>query len=321
MEAILITGAAGFIGAHLAARFVDENKYRLVLTDSVLPSVPARVKHPGGAIAIKADLRIAEEMIRVVSASKPLKAVFLFHGIMSSGSEASPGLSEEVNLDATRSLLRFLAEETRGVRVVYASSVAVYGPPLPAVVTDATTPTPLGTYGTHKFMTELYINEMHRRGDIDAFSLRFPTITVRPGKPTQAASSFLSGMIREPMNGQESVIPILDRSFKGWLCGPKTLVENLVLVLELPGDVLPLHKRALNMPGIVATIQEMRDALARVGGKDKLTFLREEEDPDAKALLESWPGEVDVSTALKLGLAQDQSFENIVREYVATLGT
>jgi len=320
MQNVLITGAAGFIGSQLATKLLNSTLYRVILADNVSPTIPASYG-PDKGLCLTADLCDPEQVSSMISASKPLKAVFLFHGIMSSGSEADPDLSRRVNLDATALVLSMLAKECPGVRVIYASSVAIYGTPLPKVVTDATTPTPLGTYGTHKFMTELLINEMNRRGQIDAFSLRFPTISVRPGKPTQAASSFFSGMIREPMNGLECVVPLVDRDFTTSLCGPRTLVENLVKMMEMPGDVLPSHIRFLNMPGIPVTVQDMMDALAEVGGRDKLELLREEEDPSCAALLRSWPGKFDYSTALGLGLEVDGSFVEVVREYVATLDT
>lgn len=238
---------------------------------------------------------------------------------MSSGSEADPVLSLKVNLDATRALLYKLAETNRGVRVLYASSQAVYGAPFPDEITDAVTPTPAGVYGTHKLMTEVMVNDMHRRGLIDAFSLRFPTVSVRAGKPTQAASSFLSGIIREPMNGQECVVPIEDRGYRAVLSGPGTLVENLLKVLHLPSDALPSHIRWMNFPGISLTVQELLDALVKVGGEDRLQYVKEETDPVMERILRTWPRRVDDSTAMKLGLQRDESGESLVREYAATM--
>lgn len=311
---ILITGAAGFIGSILAARLLND-QYRVILTDVVQPPIPSGVSNPELAVCNQSDLSNPQSIKDLIAASQPLAAVFIFHGIMSSGSEADPELSTRVNLDGTRALLVALAASNPGIRVVYASSQAVYGPPLPPVVTDATTPTPASVYGTHKLMCELLINDMHRRGLIDAFSLRFPSISVRAGKPTQAASSFLSGMIREPLNGQECVIPLKDREYRAVLCSPSVLIENLVRVMRLPGDSLLPHTRAMNVPGISATVQEMIDALEQVGGKEVVKLLKEGTDPEAERLLRSWARDVDASTALKLGLIQDESAESLVNEY------
>lgn len=150
-----------------------------------------------------------------ISKSTPpnTRHVYIFHGIMSAGSEANYDLGLKVNLDGTRVLLEKLRQTKPGTRVIYASSQAVYGRPFPDTITEDVFPTPEGSYGSEKLMCELLINDMTRRGFIDGFSLRFPTISVRPGKPSQAASSFISGIIREPLAGKECVVPVKDRSF------------------------------------------------------------------------------------------------------------
>lgn len=314
---VLITGAAGFIGQQLAARLLNDasGQYRAILSDIVAPPIPPHAGPPERAVSVRADLRDPGSLGDLIASSRPLAAVFVFHGIMSSGSEADPHLSFAVNLDSTRALLMALAAASPGVRVVYASSQAVYGPPLPPVVTDSTAPTPASVYGTHKLMSELLINDLHRRGLLDAFSLRFPSISVRAGKPTQAASSFLSGIFREPLNGQKCVIPLKDRSYRAVLCSPSILMENLVKVMHLPKDSLPPHIRGMNVPGISATIQEMIDALEVFGGKEAVALLREESDPVTERILRSWALDVDCSTALRLGLVRDESVKSLVSEY------
>ncbi|KAJ9249329.1 hypothetical protein DTO271D3_7973 [Paecilomyces variotii] len=312
---ILITGAAGFIGQLLARELLNEESYKVTLTDINEPPIPKGVKYPQNARIIKADLLSGADTV----VDKSLDAVYAFHGIMSSGSEANFDLGLRVNIDATRSLLDELRKTAPGVRVIYSSSQAVYGQPLPEVVDDSVTPTPQSSYGAEKLICEALINEYTRRGFITGFTLRFPTISVRPGAPTAAASSFLSGMIREPLNGQESVIPLKDRSFKSWLCSPRTLVHNLLFTLTLPPDSLPPHIRQINVPGICVTIQEMMDALEKIGGKDKLALLKEEEDASLKAILHSWPTKFDNSQAIKLGFKRDSSFEQAVIDYKDSL--
>lgn len=308
---ILITGAAGFIGQELAKALLNDPTYRVTLTDIIEPPIPKGVKYPQNATPFKADLVTGSAAV----VDRTLDAVYVFHGIMSSGAEANFDLGISVNIDATRNLLEALRLTRPGVRVIYASSQAIYGQPLPDVVDDSVIPTPQSSYGAEKIVCETLINEYTRRGFITGFVFRFPTISVRPGKPTAAASSFLSGMIREPLAGKESVIPIRDRSFKSWLCSPKTLIHNLLFALTLPSESLPPHIRQVNVPGISVSIQEMRDALEKVGGKDKLALLKEEEDPAQKKILQSWPTRFDNAKAFSLGFKPDSSFEQAVIDY------
>lgn len=308
---ILITGAAGFIGQLLAKELLNDPSYTLILTDINEPPVPAEVKYPQNARTVTADLLQGADAV----VEKSLDAVYAFHGIMSSGSEANFDLGMTVNVDATRNLLEALRATCPGVKVIYSSSQAVYGLPLPEVVDDTIIPTPQSSYGAEKVICETLINEYTRRRFITGFTLRFPTISVRPGRPTAAASSFLSGMIREPLNGEECVIPVEDRSFKSWLCSPKTLVHNLILTLSLPANSVPFHIRQINVPGICVTVQEMMDALAKVGGEGKLALLKEKEDPTLRPILNSWPTRFDNSQAISLGMKRDTSFEEAVRDY------
>ncbi|KAL5340108.1 hypothetical protein BJX70DRAFT_362205 [Aspergillus crustosus] len=312
---VLITGGAGFIGQLLAKELLNDRSYTLVLTDINEPPIPAGVKYPQNARTVTADLLTGADTV----VGKSLDAVYAFHGIMSSGSEANFDLGMTVNVDATRNLLEALRATCPGVRVVYSSSQAVYGLPLPDVVDDTVIPTPQSSYGAEKIICETLVNEYTRRGFITGFILRFPTISVRPGRPTAAASSFLSGMIREPLNGEECVIPVEDRSFKSWLCSPKTLVHNLILTLSLPADSLPPHIRQINVPGICVTVQEMIDALVKIGGENKLALLKEKEDPTLRPILDSWPTRFDNAQAIALGMKRDSSFEDAVRDYQVSL--
>lgn len=309
---ILITGAGGFIGQFLARKLLEDSSHQLTLTDIIDCPIPKGSKYPQNAKVIKGDL--FEKLDELVT--KDLNAVYVFHGIMSAGSEANFDLGMKVNVDATRILLEKLRNTAPGIRVIYASSQAVYGRPFPDVITEDVFPTPEGSYGAEKMICEYLINDYTRKGYIDGFSCRFPTISVRPGKPSQAASSFISGIIREPLDGKECVVPVKDRKFPSWVCSPRTLINNLVHALTLPGDSLPSHKRTVNMPGLLATVQDMMDALAKVGGEDKLQHIKEEDDPALGPILYSWAYKFDNKLALSLGYKPDTSFEQAVREYV-----
>lgn len=224
-----------------------------------------------------------------------------------------------VNFDATRALLETLRKTAPGVKVIYTSSQAVYGGEFQEPMTEVMRATPQNSYGCEKMMCEYLLNDYNRRGFVDALIFRLPTISVRAGKPTAAASSFLSGMIREPMQGLPCEIPIVDRAFKHWLCSPRVLIDNLVHALRVPKDALPDYDRVVNLPGIGVTVQDMMDSLARVGGEDKLKYLSEKEDPAVKPILYSWPTTFDNKKGLGLGFKRDNSFDDIVKDFAKTL--
>ena len=311
---ILITGAGGFVGQLLAEHLLNEN-HTVILADIFEPPIPTRAKNQQNATCVKADLFTSPASVL----SKDLDAMYVFHGIMSAGSEEDFDLGYRVNLHSTLNLLEAVRQMCPGVRWIYSSSTAIFGQPLPELPNESTVPTPQGSYGTQKAMIEYAINDYTRRGLINGFALRFPTISVRPGKPTQAASSWMSGIIREPLQGKESVLPC-DDDFKAWLCSPRTLVRNLLHALTLPKDCMAPHMRQVLLPGITANVKEMLDALREVGGEDAVKLVkREKPTPEIKAMLDSWPITFDVSKALGLGFVADQNFKGAVEDFAASL--
>lgn len=313
---ILITGAAGFIGQIVTKALLGDPNHILSLADTAEPPIPRGSKHPQNATPIKADLTRAPESV----VTEHLDAAILLHGVMSSAAEANIELGYRVNVKATWEVLDHLAQAFPGIRVLYASSEAVYGSPVPeSKVNESHISTPEMSYGAQKVICETLINDYTRRGLINGFSLRFPTISVRPGAPSPAISAFLSGIIREPLNGQVCVVPLKDRSWRHWMSSPKTLVHNILVALQLPRDALAPHRRAINMPGFAVSVQDMMDALELIGGKDKLALVHEKEVPEIQGVLYSWADDFDNSLAISLGMKQDTSFVQSVRDYVETM--
>lgn len=312
---ILVTGASGYIGQVLAEGLLNAG-HSVTLADIAEPTVPdGASNHASRATCIKTDLFEHAESI----VSHDLDAIYILHGIMSAGSEADIDLGYRVNLYSVLKLLEAVRQNCPGVRVIYTSSIAAYGSPLPDLPSETTVCTPQTSYGTHKIMVEAMLNDYNRRGFITAFTFRLAGISVRSGKPTQAASSWMSGIIREPLQGLETSIPCGD-DFKCWICSPRTLVKNLIIALTLPANCMPAHIRQVLLPGIVVTVREMLQALKEVGGDEAVKLVRREEPtPEIKAMLDSWPTQFDDSKALGLGFVPDQPFRDTVQDFANTL--
>jgi D-erythronate 2-dehydrogenase len=225
-----------------------------------------------------------------------------------------------VNLDATRSLLEVCRQQARPPKVVFASSVAVFGGALPALVTDATAPTPVSSYGVQKLMGELLVGDYARKGFIDGRAVRLPTIVVRPGKPNAAASSFASGIIREPLAGEAAVCPVEPETAL-WILSPACASEALVHAHEIPRDAWQAAGRgALNLPGRTVTVAEMLQALREVGGAAAAERVTIAPEAKIKAIVQSWPARFDTARADALGFTRDNDFASIVRAHVQAMG-
>lgn len=320
---VLITGGAGFLGHRLAARLLQGGTLagpdgrprrieRLTLLDQVEPGAlaDARVETVVGDIA---DPRLMDRAI-----DSGTDAVFHLAAVVSGTAEADFDLGMRVNLDATRALLERCRALGRAPRVVFTSSVAVYGGDLPETVQDSTILNPQTSYGTEKAVGELLVNDYSRRGFIDGRILRLPTVSVRPGRPNTAASSFASGIIREPLNGVEAVCPV-DASARLWLISPATVVECLVVGHDLPAAAFG-RTRAVNLPGFSITVAEMVSALERVAGAAVARRIRWAPDPTIARMVATWPGRIDNARALALGFPADADFESVIRRYIAEAG-
>jgi nucleoside-diphosphate-sugar epimerase len=316
---VLITGGAGFLGKALAAQLLrrghlagvaggNEQIERITLTDVVGAEGfdDRRVVPVSGDIA---DRTLLQQLITTQTT-----AIFHLAAVVSGQAEVDFDLGMRVNLDGTRTLLEVCRAVGHRPRVVFASSVAVYGGALPEVVLDSTPLTPQTSYGTQKAIGELLVADYTRKGFIDGRSLRLPTVTVRPGKPNAAASSFASGIIREPVNGEESVCPV-DRSTRIWVISPESAVGGFIHAHDLPGDRLGWN-RSISLPGLSVTVGEMAAALERVAGSAAAARIRWERDPRITRLVDTWPGTLDAGRARELGFPHDQNFDAIVRAYV-----
>ncbi|KAI9370550.1 Metalloenzyme, LuxS/M16 peptidase-like protein [Aspergillus egyptiacus] len=304
---IIITGASGYVGQELAAALLaSSSDLTVTLTDVVTPEVPAAAaEHASRAKCIEADLTVPKVVDELFNESHHYETVYLLHGIMSSGSEANFELGMRVNLDATRYILDRLRTVQPGVKVVFTSSLAVYGLAPPGFIIDETNfpPVPLSSYGSQKLIVETLLNDYSRRGFLDGRAVRLPTVTVRAGKPTQAASSFASGIIREPFNGEKAILPV-SKEVEMWICSPYTVVKNLIHAAKIPKEAFG-DSRSVNLPGLKITVQEMLDALEEVGGKERRALVEEKYDADIDRIVQTWSPHFNPARAYKLGFSAD----------------
>lgn len=313
---ILITGGAGFLGLRLARRLLETHRdeISLILVDRVTTSAFAddpRVQ------SVACDVAERTEIERLVSADTAV--IYHLAAIVSGQAEVEFDLGMRINLDATRLLLELSRRLPTPPKFIFTSSIAVFGGELPPAVNDQTAVHPQSSYGAQKAVGELLVNDYSRKGFVDGRVLRLPTISVRPGKPNRAASSFVSGIIREPLNGEAAVCPVKSE-VRLWLSSPVTAVENLVYALTVPAASFGVN-RTVNLPGITVTVGEMIATLERIAGPETVARIRFERDEAIERIVESWPGQFDVARAVALGFRTDSDFESIVRHYQREIST
>jgi nucleoside-diphosphate-sugar epimerase len=315
---VLIIGAAGMLGGKLAERLVrdgrlgDERISALTLVDRVAADPPADPGLPVESTA--ADLSEAGAAAALV-AGRP-DVIFHLAAVVSGEAEQDLEKGYRVNLDGTRMLLDAIRALGGGYRprLVFSSSIAVFGPPFPDVIGDDHVPTPATSYGTQKAMAELLLSDLTRRGIVDAVAIRLPTIVVRPGTPNLAASGFFSGIIREPLNGQDAVLPV-SPDVRHWFASPRAAIGFLVHAATLDGAALG-DRRALTMPGVSATVAQELEALRRVAGDEAVARVRHEPDEAIARIVSGWPRAFDARRALALGFVAEAGVDEIVRVYV-----
>ena len=302
---VLVLGAAGMLGRKLAERLAGDGRVtELALVDVAASSTDvdvADVAAPGAAAALVAN--------------RP-DTIFHLAAVLSGEAEADFDKGYRVNLDGTRMLLEAVRAVGGGYRprVVFASSIAVFGAPFPHPNGDDFQTPPLTSYGTQKAIGELLLADYTRRGFLDGVGIRLPTICVRPGAPNRAASGFFSGIIREPLNGEDAVLPVPD-DVRHWFASPRAAVDFLVHAAEIDGAAVG-DRRSLTMPGVSATVAEQIEALRRAGGEEAVRRIRREPDETIMRIVSGWPGRFDAQRALALGFRAERDFDEIVRVHV-----
>lgn len=317
---ILITGAAGMIGVKLARHLASAGHLgarpisTLQLTDVVMPTAPTGFA--GEVDATAADLSAPGVAAQLI-AKRP-DVIFHLAAVVSGEAEADYEKGYRVNLDSTREL--FEAVRTEGLkapyrpRVIFSSSLAVFGSPLPDAIEDDFLTAPLTSYGTQKAMGELLLNDLSRRGIFEGVTIRLPNICVRPGKPNKAASGFFSSIIREPLSGAESILPVSD-DVRGWHASPRAAVGFLAHAAVIDLSSLGA-RRALNMPGLSVSVGEQIEALRELAGEAAVKLIRRQPDATVARIVGGWPKAFRPERARALGFHAENSFQDIIRIYM-----
>jgi D-erythronate 2-dehydrogenase len=322
---ILITGGAGFLGQQLIADLLKRGSLDVGSGQQAIVSITCfdqaagvirdpKVRNVAGNIADQTEV--------LALVAEDTRAVIHLAAVVSGTAEANFDLGMRVNVDGTRYVLEACramnAKTGKPTRFLFSSSIAVFGGTLPAVIVDSTAATPQGSYGVQKLIGEQLVQDYSRKGFIDGRAVRVPTVVVRPGEPNGAASGFASGIIREPMNGKEAILPV-DPKTKMWIASPRAVVGMFIHALQTPADAWGWH-RVLNLPGLVASMEQELAALKLVGGAAALARVKYQPDEKIIKLVDTWATTFDTARANAMGFTADKDFESIVRGYVADNG-
>ncbi|HEV3240174.1 MAG TPA: D-erythronate dehydrogenase [Casimicrobiaceae bacterium] len=316
---IVVTGGAGFLGSRLAraalarGKLTDARGETRALRELILVDVvPANLSDPRVSV-VTGDLADPALIERVVTADTD--SVFHLAAVVSGQTEAEFDVGMRVNVDATRALLERCRQLSRPPKFVFTSSLAVFGGSLPDPVPDDAPVTPQTSYGAQKAIGEFLVYDMTRKGYIDGRSLRLPTITVRPGKPNKAASSFASSVIREPLSGVDTVCPVA-ASTEVWVSSPRAAVANLLIGHEAPAALFG-NTRSINVPGICVRVDEAVAALRRIAGDVVADRVKWQLDPEIDRIVATWPTRFAPVLGPAIGMRADPNFDSIVRAYIA----
>lgn len=317
---VLISGAAGMIGRKFTAAIAGTGKLgshtvaKLTLTDTIKPEIPPGFAGVVANLALDvSDPQAASQLV----ADRPDVIVHLA-AIVSGEAEQDFDKGYRINLDGTRYLfdaIRHLSKTSDYCpRLIFASSVAVFGAPMPDEIDDTFLTAPLTSYGTQKAIGELMLQDYTRRGFFDGLVIRLPTICIRPGLPNAAASGFFSSILREPLAGKPAILPVPD-TVRHWHASPRAAVGFLIHAATM--DTSPVgHRRVLNMPGVSATVAEQIEALRAIAGDKAVALIRHEPAPEIMRIVSNWPRAFAPDRAIALGFRAESSFEEIIRIHI-----
>ena len=314
---VLILGGAGMVGRNLAARLLADGELggKPVEALTLFDVVPADLQGTDRTKVHAATGDISDAAtVQALVADRP-EVIFHLAAIVSGEAEADFDKGYRINLDGTRHLFEAIrALGDYHPRVVYTSSIAVFGAPFPEAIGDEFLNAPMTSYGTQKMIGELLLNDYSRRGIFDGVGIRLPTIVVRPGKPNKAASGFFSGIIREPLAGVEAVLPV-DDDVRHWVASPAAATGFLLHAATMDTSTLGA-RRNLTMPGLSVTVGEMIEALGEVAGPEAVALIRREPDATIRGIVAGWPRNFEPARARALGFTADASFQDIIRAHI-----
>ncbi|MBS1229442.1 MAG: NAD-dependent epimerase [Proteobacteria bacterium] len=319
---VLITGGGGFIGYRLALALLkrgtlaDAQGKQAAISQITLLDIAFPAQVDPRLTCVTGDLTDKALLAKLMGSDTG--SVFHLASIVSGGAEADFDLGLRINLDGTRALLETCRAQARPPRYVFASTCAAFGGDLPEVVDDSTTPNPQSSYGAQKVCCEYLTTDYNRKGFIDGRSIRLPTISVRAGKPNLAASSFASGIIREPLAGVVSPCPV-DPETCVWILSPSKVVDDFIHAHDLPSSAWGVN-RVLNLPGITTSVKEMVDALRKIAGDQVADLVEWKPDARVQAIVKTWPARFSTARAVKLGFVADQNIEGIIGDYISEQG-
>ena len=319
---VFISGGGGFLGYRLALRLLERKHLagpdgkptpisQIKVFDAAFPPNADRRLQ-----CVKGDITDADALEQALD--RDTMSVFHLAAVVSAHAEAEFDTGYRVNLDGTRNLLEACRDLDAPPRLVFASSLAVFGGNLPQVVDDSVTPTPQTSYGTQKVIGEYLVNDYSRKGFIDGRSLRLPTIVVRPGKPNLASTSFASGMFREPLNGVVCEVPVED-SIEMWILSPGKVIDDFVHAHELPASAWGTN-RALTLPGITFSVKQGVEALRRIAGDEVAQRVVFKPVERINKMVSTFPARFRAERGEAMGFKADSDIESIIRDYIAAEG-
>jgi nucleoside-diphosphate-sugar epimerase len=316
---ILVTGSGGMIGRKLVERLIADKTLggapiqSLILVDVVESPIPAGA--PKDTKPIVADF--SEKGVAATLIGDRPDVIFHLAAIVSGDAEANFEKGYKINFNGSWALFEAIRQESEKSpykpRFVFASTLAVFGPPFPDSIPDSFATTPTSSYGTQKAMTELLLADYSRKGYLDGVGVRLPTICIRPGKPNKAASSFFSGILREPLVGQEAPLPVGD-DVRHWFASPRAAVGFFITAATI--DTASLGpRRSMTMPGVSATVGEEIEALRKAAGDRAVALIKRVEDPFVAKIVQGWAGRYDAELATSMGFKAEKNFDEIIKVY------